>query len=102
MFLPADSGLVHFIDDDDELGDSQGASQLNVLSSLTILFETGLELTTSSGDDESSEIGQSGTHDHVGDVVLVTWCVEDCILFLGGVDDGSTDFDRLSLGLLLI
>ena len=49
--LPAHSSLVHFIDDNDELGDAERASQLNVLSSLSVLLEASLELTTPGGDD---------------------------------------------------
>jgi len=73
-----------------------------MLSGLTILVEASLELTTSGGDDKATEVSESGTHDHVRDVVFMTWRVKDCILFCCCVDDGSAHLHSLTLCLLLI
>merc|ERR1712088_1255429 len=43
---------VHLVDSDDELLDTEGEGQESVLTGLTVLGDTGLELTNTSGDDE--------------------------------------------------
>lgn len=66
-FRPASSpaSQVHFVDGDDELLDSQREGEESVLSGLTVLRNTGLELSSSGGDDEDTAIGLGGTGDHV-------------------------------------
>lgn len=51
LLRPCDCGVVHLIDDNDELGDSGRLDELSVLSGLTPLVESGLELSLSSRDD---------------------------------------------------
>ena len=70
-------GGVHLVDGDDELLDTQSVGQKSVLTGLTILGDTSLELTSACGNDENSAIGLGGTSDHVLDEVTVTWGVDD-------------------------
>jgi len=48
-----------------------------VLSGLTVLGDTGLELTSTGGDDEDSAVGLGGTGNHVLDEVTVSGGVND-------------------------
>lgn len=68
--LPA-SG-VHLVDGDDELLHTESVGEKSVLTSLTILGDTGLELTSTSGDDENGAVSLGGTSDHVLDEITVT------------------------------
>lgn len=70
-------GGVHLVDGDDELLDTQGVGEQGVLTSLTILGDTSLELTSTSGNDENGAISLGGTSDHVLDEITVTWGVND-------------------------
>ena len=73
----ANLGSVHLVDGDDELPDTEGEGEEGVLASLAVLGDTGLELTSTGGNDEDSAVGLGGTSDHVLDEVTVT----------GGIDD---------------
>ena len=48
-----------------------------MLASLTILGDTGLELTSTRGDDENSAISLGGTGNHILDEITVTGSVND-------------------------
>lgn len=48
-----------------------------MLASLTVLGDTGLELTGTGGDDEDGAVGLGGTSDHVLDEVTVTRGIND-------------------------
>jgi hypothetical protein len=50
-----------------------------VLTSLAVLGDTSLELTSTGGNDENSAVGLGGTSDHVLDEVTVT----------GGIDNSN-------------
>ena len=65
-------GGVHLVDGDDELLDTQGVGEQSVLTSLAILGDTSLELTSTGGNDENSAIGLGSTSNHVLDEVTVT------------------------------
>jgi hypothetical protein len=71
-------GGVHLVDGDDELLDTEGVGEKGVLTSLAILGDTSLELTSTSGNDENSAVGLRGTSNHVLDEITVTWGVDDC------------------------
>jgi len=98
-------GVVHLVDTDDELLDTEGESEESVLSGLTVLGDTGLELSDTGGDDEDGAIGLRGSGDHVLDEVTMAWRVDDGDLVLVGLElperdiDGDTSF---SLGLQLV
>ena len=70
-------GGVHLVDCDDELPDTESESEQSVLSGLTVFGDTGLEFTSTGGNDEDSTISLRGTSNHVLDEVTVS----------GGVDD---------------
>jgi hypothetical protein len=65
-------GRVHLVDGDDELLHTQRVGEKSVLTGLTILGDTGLELTSTSGNDENSAVSLGGTSDHVLDEITVT------------------------------
>ena len=48
-----------------------------MLSGLTVLGDTGLELTGTSGNDENGTIGLGGTGDHVLDEVTMSRGIDD-------------------------
>jgi hypothetical protein len=70
VFLPASS--VHLVDGNDELLDTEGVGEQSVLTSLAVLGDTSLELTSTGGNDENSAVSLGGTSDHVLDEVTVT------------------------------
>ena len=70
-------GGVHLVDGDDELLDTERVGEQGVLTSLAILGDTSLELTSTSGNDENGAVGLGGTSDHVLDEITVTWGVND-------------------------
>ena len=70
-------GGVHLVDGDDELLHTQGEGQQSVLTSLAILGDTSLELTSTGSDNQDSAVGLGGTSDHVLDEVTVTRGVDD-------------------------
>ena len=64
-------GGVHLVDSDDELLDSESVGEESVLTGLSILGDTGFELTSTGGDDEHTAIGLGGASDHVLDEIPV-------------------------------
>ena len=70
-------GRVHLVDGDDELPDTEGEGKESVLASLTVLGDTGLELTSAGGDDEDGAVSLGSTSDHVLDEVTVSGSVND-------------------------
>jgi hypothetical protein len=65
-------GGVHLVDGNDELLDTEGVGEQSVLTGLSVLGDTSLELTSTGGNDENSAIGLGGTSDHVLDEITVT------------------------------
>ena len=70
-------GGIHLVDSDDELPDTESESEQSMLSGLAVLRNTGLELTSTGGNDENSAIGLGGPSDHVLDEVTVSRGVDD-------------------------
>ena len=62
-------GGVHLVDSDDELLDSESVSEESVLAGLSILGDTGFELTSTGGDDEHTAVGLGSASDHVLDEI---------------------------------
>lgn len=96
---------VHLVASNDDLPDTEGEGEEGVLSGLTVLGDTGLELTDTGGDDEDSAVGLRGTGDHVLDEISVTGGVDDGNLVLGGLELPESDVDgdtTLSLGLQFV
>merc|ERR1712024_9585 len=98
-------GVVHLVDANDELLDAEGEGQESVLSGLTVLGNTSLELSDTGGDDEHGAIGLRGSGNHVLDEITMAWGVDDGDLVLVGLElpkgdiNGDTTF---SLGLQLV
>ena len=63
---------VHLVNGDDELLDTEGVGEESVLTSLAILGDTSLELTSTSSNDENGAISLGGTSNHVLDEITVT------------------------------
>jgi hypothetical protein len=86
-------GGVHLVDGDDELLDTEGVGEESVLTSLAILGDTSLELTSTGGNDENGAISLGGTSDHVLDEITVTGGVNDGDVVLGGLELPESDID---------
>jgi len=105
LLRPVDGLLVHLVHTDDHLLHSEGEGQESVLSGLSVLGDTSLELSLGGGDHEDGHIGLGGTGDHVLDEVSVSWGVDDGEVELRGLElpegdiDGDTSFS-LSLELV--
>jgi hypothetical protein len=98
-------GGVHLVDGDDELLDTQGVGEQGVLTGLTVLGDTSLELTGAGSDDEDGAVGLGGTSDHVLDEVTVAGGVNDGDIVPRGLELPEGDIDRdttLTLGLQLV
>jgi len=74
---------VHLVAADDHLLDTHGESEKSVLSGLTFLGPSGLELTRWGSDHEDGDISLGGTGNHVLDEISVSWGIND------GEDGGS-------------
>jgi len=98
-------GGVHLVDGDDELLDTEGEGEKSVLTGLTILGDTSLELTSTTGNNENGAIGLGGTSDHVLDEITMSGGIDDGDVVLGGLElpEGNVDGDTtLTLGLELV
>lgn len=96
---------VHLVASNDELPDTEGEGEQSVLSGLTVLRDTGLELSDTGGNDKDGAVGLGGTGDHVLDEVSVSGGVNDGDVVLGGLElpESNVDGDTsLSLGLELV
>ena len=65
-------GGVHLVDGNDELLDTKSVGKESVLTSLAILGDTSLELTSTGSNDENSAVSLGGTSDHVLDEITMT------------------------------
>jgi len=98
-------GGVHLVDGNDELLDTESVGKESVLTSLAILGDTSLELTSTSGNDENGTIGLRSTSNHVLDKVTVTWGVDDGDIVSWSLELPESDIDgdtSLTLGLQLV
>jgi len=96
---------VHLVDSDNELLDTQGVGEQSVLTGLTVLGDTSLELTSSGGDDQHTTISLGSTSDHVLDEIPVSGGINDGNVVLGGLELPQGDIDgdtTLTLGLQLV
>jgi hypothetical protein len=91
-------GVVHLVDTDDQLFDTEGEGEKSVFSGLTVLGNTSFKFTNTGGDDEDGAIGLRSTGNHVLDKISVTWGIDDGdFVFVGfefpeGDIDGDTSF----------
>lgn len=96
---------VHLVASNNELPNTEGEGEEGVLSGLTVLGDTSLELTDTGGNDEDGTVSLGGTGDHVLDEVSVTGGVNDGNLVLRGLELPKSNVDgdtSLSLGLKLV
>ena len=96
---------VHLVASINELPDTEGEGEEGVLSGLSVLGDTGLELSDTGGNDKDGAVSLRGTGDHVLDEVSVARGVDDGDLELGGLElpEGNVDGDTsLSLGLQFV
>lgn len=68
---------AHFGHCHDDWSYSKRFGKESVLSCLSLLYKTWLELTRFCGYDQNSDIRLAGTHNHVGNEVLVPWSVNE-------------------------
>lgn len=97
--------VVHLVDGDDDLLDTEGEGEESVLTGLAILGDTGLETTLGRVNDENGNIGLGGTGNHVLDEITVTGGIDDGEVELGGLELPESDIDgdtTLTLGLELV
>merc|ERR1719495_2106487 len=98
-------GRVHLVDGDDQLLDTEGVGEQGVLSGLSVLGNTSLELASSGGDDEHTAVSLAGASDHVLDEVTMAGGVDDGDVVLGSLElpEGDINGDTtLTLGLQLV
>lgn len=77
---------VHLVDGDNELLDTKGVGEKSVLTGLTVLRDTSLELTNTTGNDENGTVGLRSTGNHVLDEVTVTGGINNGDVVLGGLE----------------
>jgi hypothetical protein len=98
-------GGVHLVDGDDELTHTKGVGEQGVLTSLAILGDTSLELTSTGSDNENSAVGLGSTSDHVLDEITVTGSINDGDIVLGSLELPESDINSdttLTLSLQLV
>ena len=96
---------VHLVAADDHLLDTHGEGKKSVLSGLTFLGPSGLELTRWGGDHEDGNISLGGTSDHVLDEISMSWGINDGEDGFLGLELPESDIDgdtSFSLGLKFI
>jgi len=86
-------GSVHLVDGDDELTHTKGESKESVLTGLTILGDTSLELTSTGGDNENTAVSLGSASNHVLDEITVTRSVNDGDIVLGGLELPESNVD---------
>lgn len=96
---------VHLVDGNDELLDAEGVREQGVLTGLTILGNTSLELTGAGCDNQDSAVSLGSAGNHVLDEVTVARGVDDGNIVLGSLElpEGNINGDTtLTLGLQLV
>ena len=84
---------VHLVDGNNELLNTEGESKKGVLTSLTILGDTSLELTNTTGNDENSTISLGSTSNHVLDEITVTGSINNGDVVLGSLELPESDIN---------
>ena len=100
-----DGLVIHLVDADDHLLHSQSVGQKGVLTGLTVLGVSSLELSGTGGNDEDGNISLRGSGNHVLDEITVTGGINDGeeVLLSLELPQGNIDGDTtLTLGLHLI
>jgi len=98
-------GGVHFVNGDNDLSDTKGVGKQSVLTSLTILGDTGFKFTSTSGNDENGAISLGSTSNHVLDEITMARGVNDGDVVPGSfkLPQGDINSDTtFTLGLELV
>jgi hypothetical protein len=105
LLREVDGLLVHLVAADDHLPDAEGEGEESVLSGLSFLGDTSLELSLGGGDHEDGAVGLGGAGNHVLDEVPVARGVNDGEVVFGALELPKGDIDgdtSLPLGLELV
>mmetsp|Transcript_23172 Transcript_23172/g.57992 ORF Transcript_23172/g.57992 Transcript_23172/m.57992 type:complete len:371 (+) Transcript_23172:353-1465(+) len=97
--------VVHLVDAHDQLLHTEGEGEQGVLTGLTVLGDTSLELTGTGSDDQHTHISLRGTSDHVLDEITMARGVDDGEVVLGGLELPESDINgdtTLTLGLQFV
>mmetsp|Transcript_18712 Transcript_18712/g.70801 ORF Transcript_18712/g.70801 Transcript_18712/m.70801 type:complete len:353 (+) Transcript_18712:313-1371(+) len=100
--VPLHGVVVHLVDDNDEVLNSEGLGQKRVLSRLSAAFEARLELPFPRRDDEDADVCLGGALDHVRHVALVAGRIQNCESLVLGGEMRAPDLHRLALGALFV
>jgi len=98
-------GGVHLVDGNDELLHTEGVAEQGVLTGLSLLGDTGLELSSSSSNHQHGAVSLRGSCDHVLDEVTMSGGVNDGDTVLAGLELPESDVDgdtTFTLGLQLV
>ncbi|KAH3678581.1 hypothetical protein OGATHE_000131 [Ogataea polymorpha] len=96
---------VHLVDSNNQLSDTKGESQQSVLSGLTVLGNTSLELTGTTSNNQNSTVSLGSTSNHVLDEISVTWSINNSDVVLWSLEFPQSDIDgdtSFSLSLQLV
>lgn len=91
-------GGVHLVDTDDQLLDTESEGKQGMLTGLSVLGDTGFELTSTGGDDQHGTIGLRCSGNHVLDEITMSRGIDDSHVVLAGFElpqgdiDGDTTF----------
>ena len=88
-----DGITIHLVDGNDHLLDTHSLGEESVLTGLSVLGETGLELTNAGGDHEDGGISLGGTSDHVLDEIAMTGGINNGEDALGGLELPESDIN---------
>ena len=80
------ASAVHLVHGNNELTHTERERKQSVLTRLTVLRDTSLELTGTTSDDEDGAVSLRGTRNHVLNEVTVTRGVDDRDVVLGGLE----------------
>ena len=97
--------VIHLVDGADHLLDTEGEGEEGVLTGLTVLGDTSLELTSTGGNDEDGDISLRGTGNHVLDEITVTRGINNGEVELGSLELPESNINgdtSLTLGLELV
>jgi len=96
---------VHLVDGNDKLLNTKGESKEGVLTGLTVLGDTSLELTNTTSNNEDGAVSLGSTSNHVLDEITVTGSINNGDVVLGGLELPESDINgdtTLTLGLKLV
>lgn len=73
-----------------------------MFTSLTVSIETSFKLSLLCGNNKTSVICNSCSHNHIGYIILVAWSIKDCHSLLFSIKVCSSNFNSLALSSLLL